>query len=433
MLHTVAYAMNKRTPSHSSKRNGFRNIEFATYFFRFKKKTLIVPMEYQENAALHELLRMAVSDSPCIFTHKLSAKEWNELHSVCIKQLLSAVVYRAICRLPKEQQPPLELAFQWASEAETVKGHNKLLNAMAAKYTEQFATQNRKTAILKGSANARLYPDPFMRQAGDIDLWVEGGRKSVIALLKEMKFEFDEKEIIAPHHVHIQKAENDITLEIHFRPSSGNLNPFSSRRLLCFLENEIQNVEHVPEGFNVPSIKFALAMQLAHIQRHFFSGGIGFKQLVDYYILLQHASEEERQEISGKLSSFGLLKLCSALMWIMDYVFKLDPEKMLCKPNEKLGKKLLAEVYRGGHFGKYGHSGLPDIYRNAIVRWLKYKWRRIRLFWFSPSEVLLGEIGYWFTFIIGTIPLRIKKRRFALSETKKLNRTQEKSNGETFF
>ena len=39
-------------------------------------------------------------------------------------------------------------------------------------------------AILKGQANARLYPDKFSRETGDIDIWVEGGRESVLALLQ---------------------------------------------------------------------------------------------------------------------------------------------------------------------------------------------------------------------------------------------------------
>ena len=40
-----------------------------------------------------------------------------------------------------------------------------------------------QTAILKGQANARLYPDKHARQPGDVDIWVEGGRERVLALL----------------------------------------------------------------------------------------------------------------------------------------------------------------------------------------------------------------------------------------------------------
>ena len=65
-------------------------------------------MKNNVNEALFELLRMAVDDdcSPRFFKHRLDENEWQALRAFCHKQLLDAVVYRALCRLPKELQPP---------------------------------------------------------------------------------------------------------------------------------------------------------------------------------------------------------------------------------------------------------------------------------------------------------------------------------------
>ena len=377
-------------------------------------------MNVYENAALYELLRMALDDecSPRFFTHHLNEKEWRNLRAVCHKQQLDAVVDRAIVHLPKDQQPPIQLMYQWAIEAETVKGHNKLLNSMAAKLTEDFTARGRKTAILKGAANARLYPDPFMRQAGDIDLWVEGGCESVVALVKEMGYNITEKDVSA-HHVHVCDAASGVTLEFHFSAVVGTINPIAKARVLRYLNTEILNAKLVPEGFYAPSIKFALIMQLLHIMHHFFSVGIGFKQIVDYYILLKQSSEEERWEVSALLSQFGLKSFCRAMMWIMGHVFGLEPEKMLCRPNEKSGPKVLTEIYCGGHFGFFKNNGKPETYKNGLDRWLKYKWSYIRQFWVAPGEIIWHEIKYWFAFI-GTIPQRIKLRRLVLTDIKKI-------------
>jgi hypothetical protein len=267
--------------------------------------------------------------------------------------------------------------------------------------------------VLKGPANACLYPDPYMRQVGDIDLWVDGGRKSVLDLLKNMGYEIPEKDLVVPHHVHLHPVENGISVEIHFCPSSGIWNPFSGARLLRFLEKEIQNVERVSEGFCVPTMKFALVMQLAHIQRHFVSGGIGFKQIIDYYILLVHSTEDDLREISNRLSEFGLLHGCRALMWVLGNVFGLDKSKMLCKPNEKSGRKMLAIILEGGNFGFYAAERLKDSSMNVLLRWLKHRLFFVRKMWYSPFEVLCRELDYWFHFI-KTIGLRIKTRRFSL-------------------
>ena len=365
--------------------------------------------------SLYKLLRMAVSPgcAPQIFDCKLSGSEWDKLHSLCLNHLVVAVAYRAICRLPKEQRPPMGLLFQWASEAETVKGHNQLLNAEAARLTELFSAKGRKSAVLKGAANARLYPDPFMRHAGDIDLWVEGGKKSVTDLVREMDFELDEKEQ-SSHHIHLLNAAK-VAVEIHYKPSSGPLNPFANARLQRYLEREILNTERVPEGFSVPSIKFALVMQMSHLQRHFIGGGIGLKQFVDYFILLQHSTAEDRREVASRLSRFGLKHMSGAIMWILGEVLGLEPDKMLVAPDAKLGKKMLAMVYEGGNFGYTLVDVKGERCMNFIVRWLLNRWKTIRLTPFSPTEVFWHEVDYWKTFA-KMIPYRIKHRRLSIWE-----------------
>lgn len=363
---------------------------------------------------LYKLLRMALSPEGdvLVLDRKLSDSEWDSIHSESLRHLVTAIVYRAINRLPKEQRPSMELVFQWASEAETVRGHNELLNAEAARLAQLFEAQGRKTAVLKGAANARLYPDPFMRHAGDIDLWVEGGRKSVEDLVKKMGYEIDEKDTGAPHHIHIL-GMSKVPVEIHFRPGSGVFSPFANRHLLRYLEVEILNTERVPEGFSVPSIKFALAMQLAHIQRHFFKGGVGLKQIVDYFILLEHSTADDRRELSAKLSRFGLKRLGAALMWIMGEVFGLEKDKMLVAPDTKRGKKMLAEVYACGNFGFYHVNAKDEHKMNFVERWLWNRWKTIRLAPFSLSEVFWQEMDYCRDFI-RKIPLRIKYRRISI-------------------
>ena len=349
------------------------------------------------------------SCSTVSFSQKLSECEWAHLHEEALKQLLAGILYPAICRLPQELRPSMDLVFQWASEAETIKGHNRLINAEAARLTELFTKRGRKTAVLKGPANARLYPEPDMRQAGDIDLWVEGGKDSVLALLQEMGYEIDKKDLLAHHHVDLRPVEKGISVEIHYKASSGNMNPFTDARLQRFLEKEIQPVEPVSEGFNVPSAKFALVMQLSHIQGHLFDDGIGFKQIVDYFVLLQHTSAADRIEVSDQLVKTGLWHTAGALMWVLEYVLGLERSKMICDPDRRRGKKMLAEIEECGNFG----FGKADPNEQFVLRWLKNRLRMIGLFWFAPAEVAFHELFYWKGFI-RSIPLRVRLRKVSI-------------------
>ena len=123
------------------------------------------------------LLRTAMTGEP--FEPVLSAQAWSDLFHIAGQQSVMGVCYTALSRFSKEQLPPMQLMIRWMAEAEDIRRMNELQNHEAARLTQLFSEQGRKTAILKGQANARLYPDPFSRQPGDIDIWVEGGRNAL--------------------------------------------------------------------------------------------------------------------------------------------------------------------------------------------------------------------------------------------------------------
>ena len=154
----------------------------------------------------------------------------------------------------------------------------------------------------------------LLRQPGDIDIWVSGGKKRVVQTLRKLhlmdgdmsKYRSDEKAEDGYHHLHLPQNENGVDVEVHFWPSSGNLDPFTNRRLQKYLSQEITHEnELVSEGFRVPSLRFALVMQLAHIQRHALSLGVGFRQVIDYYFLLWkwRKENEELRKIFNNLDN----------------------------------------------------------------------------------------------------------------------------------
>lgn len=348
----------------------------------------------------------------------ISPEDWVKLYELASKLSVVGIAYAGVCRLPKSSQPPIDLAFQWASEAETIRGHNRMVNAEAARLTELFAKQGRRTAILKGSANARLYPDKFMRQCGDIDIWINGGKDCVLSLLQRLNLMTrsdllpgldGKKNVVSKHHVHLENTRNGVIVEAHFMASSGNFNPFTSQRMMRYLDREIERAESVPEGFRVPSLKFALTMQLSHIQRHFITGGIGLKQIVDYFILLQKSSEEDRAEVASHLKRFGLWHAAAALMWLLEQVLGLARDRMLCAPDGRRGKKMLAAVLAGGNFGFYSKVESKSL----VPRWFGRRFRVLRLFYFDPVEVFWHQLRYAKWFVL-SIPVRIRLRRLSL-------------------
>lgn len=355
------------------------------------------------NEQFYKLLRLSLGLTQ-EFPVDVDADGWRRLYQTAIRQSLVGVCYQGVCLLPEGSKPPAEIAMQWASEAESIKGMNELLYQEAARLTREFEEKGHRTAILKGQANARLYPDKHARQPGDVDIWVEGGRERVLALLPNHPK-------AAYHHVHLPKNEQGVTVEVHFRPSSGNFNPITNRRLQRWLKKEILSATMVEEGFCVPSIRFALVMQLAHIQRHFLGGGIGLRHVCDYYWLLCEASADDLFQAERLLRKFGLRHTAGALMWVIGEVLQLGTVKMIGYPDSYRGEWMLREIMAGGNFGWYAERQKHNVFRRV----LEGRLRHLQLMKFDLWEVFWLEVNYWKA-IVRTLPTRIRYRTLSLRD-----------------
>ena len=83
---------------------------------------------------------------------------------------------------------------------------------------------------------------------------------------------------------------------------------------------------------------------MLHIYHHLFDGGIGLRQVMDYYFVLCHLPSDEKEEGVKMLKSLNVSRFVGALMQVMHTVFGLERELMLCEPNEQDGKFLLDEI-----------------------------------------------------------------------------------------
>jgi hypothetical protein len=150
-------------------------------------------------------------------------------------------------------------------------------------------------------------------------------------------------------------------------------------------------------------------MQRAHIQRHFLSGGIGLRHIVDYYMLMKISSEEDRRFVASQLSRFGLRKTAGAVMWMMSELFSMESDRMICPKDERRGRCMLDEAFKSGNFGWY-HENRRKGYWQTVISGILIP---IRLMGFSFQECLWINVKF-VIYIIRTIPKRIKYRSLSL-------------------
>lgn len=351
-----------------------------------------------------------------------TVKSWNALFRFMKEQALLGVGFQGLERMAKEGvDAPREVVLKWYAFSEQIRQRNVEMNQECARLTKLFESEGHRTAILKGQANARFYPDSLNRQSGDIDIYVNGGYEKVVSMLVRVgmvddpnigKYEKGDEAERAYHHVHLPTNENGIDVEVHFRPSSGVWNSFANKKLQRFLEEEIaQENELVEEGFRVPSLRFALVMQLAHIQRHFMDIGVGLRQIMDYYYLLQRRmSMDVPVEIPEKLlKDVGLWNMAKATMWLLHHLFGLEEKSLFAPMDEMRGRMLLEDIVRGGNFGH--HS--VQAHQNAVGRFILGRTRHVKLLRFDIMETFGFEWSWWETQAEKTVE-RVKRRSWSL-------------------
>lgn len=289
----------------------------------------------------------------------LTPEQWQFVFNTSKRHTIIGLMYSAVERLPKEMQPPHDLMMKWFYFTQRIRQQNALVNQRAVELSAMFLRDGFRTCVLKGQGVAALYPDPGLRQTGDIDLWVEGDRKTICTYLQRFVKAPLEMEY---HHANFPFFK-DVDVEVHFHPSFLHwppsllaLNRFYKRQCDAQFSHRTTLPGDAGEVC-VPTTTFNLIFSLAHIYKHFFSEGVGLRHIVDYhYILRQGFSEAERDETVRWLRKIGMLKFARAMMFVQHKVLGLPAEFLLCEPDKKEGDFLMRTIMTGGNFLRRGNS-----------------------------------------------------------------------------
>ena len=337
----------------------------------------------------------------------LKEADWKELYAIAQKQALLGVLFHGIRRLPKELAPEQKLLMQWMVMAEMIRKQNIKLFQDSVKVCQNFENEGFANCILKGQGNALLYPDPYMRTPGDIDIYLSGGRKRVMQYINKVC----PNQVMRYHHVDFPVMKTAI--EVHFTPSYMFFPIHNSRMQKWFKEVMGEQCNHrvsLPDGYgeiHVPQVSFNVIYILSHLYRHIFTEGIGLRQLLDYYFVLvkwhtdltnltdSNKSLPQMTQINTDLDTLrhelkylGLWKFAQAVMYVLHEVFGLSEDRMIAPMDEREGRFLLDEIMRGGNFGQYDDRMGSKAGESKIHRYFRMNLRNLRFVKHYPTEAL---------------------------------------------
>ena len=225
--------------------------------------------------------------------------DWRQLYTFTSRQALLGFCFDGIERLTKEfseelKQNPMgrDLLMTWMGKAQQIRRQNMKVNAVASKLFSMLREDGLRCCILKGQGNALMYPNPYSRTPGDIDVWINASRERIMEYAQK-RFELGDDIRLQ----HLETSLDGVPVELHFFPCSMNNILYHARLQKWFRRNADLQCSHIvslPDGAGdiaIPTSSFNVVYQLTHLYHHFFDEGIGMRQIIDYFLVVNDFSK----------------------------------------------------------------------------------------------------------------------------------------------
>lgn len=229
----------------------------------------------------------------------IAGMDWQELYSFASKQALLGLCFEGIERLGKEYPEELrlnpigrELLMTWMGKAQQIRRQNMKVNTVASKLFSMLREDGLRCCVLKGQGNALMYSNPYSRTPGDIDVWIDASRERIMEYAQK-KFELEDDIRLQ----HLETSLDGVPVELHFFPCSMNNPIYHTRLQKWFRRNADLQCSHIvglPDeagDIAIPTTAFNVVYQLTHLYHHFFDEGIGMRQIIDYFLVVNDFSK----------------------------------------------------------------------------------------------------------------------------------------------
>ena len=328
-----------------------------------------------------------IFDEAAASAFPLSVGEWERVFTLARQQTVTGIAFRGLDFLPEEAAPPMGIMAKWMAHADRIEQSNRVMNETVARLYGHFASAGVEAVLQKGQGVAAMYPEPLLRECGDIDLYFPG-HEGVSDPLAGTDGAVRERQ---PDDSWVYVVDG-IIVEHH-----TDLVDIQSLRAKRYVKRLIEEkgFEKVVTGDGVevlvPAPEVNLLLLSSHILKHAFGVGIGLRQFCDYAVAMRYyegrVNAEEMREIwrmTGLEKWQGLLE---------GFVTGCLGERCHSERSEESFYKkktgvLLDIVLKGGNFGVYSKD------RESVPR---ARWaRKVQTF-----KALMGNIGFAFRYAPG--------------------------------
>lgn len=299
------------------------------------------------------LLRAALWDTPVSIDGEI---DWDAVMQVAKFHSNNVLIADVASRMPDGNKPSPDMLIKMQSVMRNNLLHQMQLRQILLQAVKLLREHGIEPVVLKGFGLALLYPNPSLRQIGDIDLFVGTAVfHEACTLLRSLPGCYNwGEEIDAGRHYNIEFGS--LPLEVH-RVSAdvedAQLQPVYSAMEQEGLLDHPQRVNH--EGFeiSIPSKEFAVFFTFYHAWHHYLTSGVGWRQLSDVAMTLHsYYGQLNLDKLHRWLTSMCVLKPWQTFGYLLVDCLGLPQVEMpfYSATCSHKAQKLYSQIMKDGNF-----------------------------------------------------------------------------------
>ena len=327
--------------------------------------------------------------------------DWDGIYKLADEQTVVSVITDGIDHMPSDKKPGIEVLEPFLADTLATEMRNDAINRFSHSLFHKVNTLGIPALMVKGQVLSRLYPQPGHRQPGDIDLLVHPDNYAALRDLlvsKATSADAEQSEIL-----HQGMSFGSIEVEVH--GSISTLMSVALDRKLEFLTDAMfREEDFVMEDFGgepvrTPSLLFHAVYILIHFLHHYWSGGVGLRQLSDWGLFInRHYDELDQDRLRSILDELGIMRLWQTFAGLSTAYLGADKDRFPFWTDRyhRKYKGILRYMLKCGNFGM--NHPRESVERPYLLRKIHSFWRlvvcdRLRHFPEFPAESLRYFFG----------------------------------------
>lgn len=267
------------------------------------------------------LLRAALWGGNELTNEGLTSDCVNEVIRLAAFQGTGPLVYDQLLKMP-DMEISAELRIQMKQQCMMSMMQQQTMMPILSKAWTALEEADIHPVLLKGLVIAQYYPQPHLRQWGDIDLYV--GQKQYHQATKVLDATFPEADhppVDDEERKHYNYVFSNTVLELH-RISMGFAHPCDRKYYEnleeTYLTKDGPTFEVDGQRINTPEETFNVFFTFLHAWHHFEGSGMNMKQACDVAVLL-HAKRDviDRVRLREMLRKLHLMEVWQLFMYII--------------------------------------------------------------------------------------------------------------------